>query len=321
MVLKNQTLISDNPKVSVIMNCLNCAQYLREAIDSVYAQTYQDWEIIFFDNGSHDSSGEIAKSYDSKLKYFKGEGSVSLGKARNYAVEKARGEYLAFLDCDDIWLSEKLEKQLALFNSNKDVSFAYSNYFNYYMKSNSKKIGVSYVPAQGDVFESFLYDYPVALLTVMIKKDVLKNLDHIFDESLSYAEEYDLFMRILYNNNAMYVDEPLSVYRIHSEMRTLTYKKKMIIEEAKYVMEKLNKFSSARKDKYLKAFKYYEMKYVDARLAVVCLMEGELEKARKHIAPYKYYKIKYYLIYLCTFLPHYVFGYLMRYAPSKYSAH
>ena len=86
------------PLVSVIMNCLNCEQYLRDAIDSVYAQTYDNWEIIFWDNGSCDKSGEIAKSYDSKLKYFKTEETSILGTARVLAVEQANGEYFAFLD-------------------------------------------------------------------------------------------------------------------------------------------------------------------------------------------------------------------------------
>ncbi len=67
------------PKVSVIMNCFNSEKYLREAIDSVYAQTYKDWEIIFWDNASTDHSKEIAKSYDNKLKYSRGKETVPLG--------------------------------------------------------------------------------------------------------------------------------------------------------------------------------------------------------------------------------------------------
>ena len=111
------------------MNCLNCEKYVREAIDSVYAQTYPDWEIIFWDNASLDSSGEIAKSYDERLKYFRGDKTIPLGRARNLAIEKAKGEYIAFLDCDDMWLSDKLEKQVEIFETNPDIMFVFSNYF------------------------------------------------------------------------------------------------------------------------------------------------------------------------------------------------
>ena len=91
------------PIVSVIMNCYNSARYLREAIDSVYAQTYKKWEIIFWDNASTDNSAAIARSYDDKLKYFKSEANVPLGKARNWAIEKAQGKYVAFLDDADLF--------------------------------------------------------------------------------------------------------------------------------------------------------------------------------------------------------------------------
>src|SRR3989304_6187690 len=102
-------------RVSIIMNCLNCAKYLREAIDSIYAQTYKDWEIIFWDNASTDDSAVIAGNYDGRLRYFRDEEVVPLGKSRNLAMEKAGGEYIAFLDCDDKWMPEKLERQIPLF--------------------------------------------------------------------------------------------------------------------------------------------------------------------------------------------------------------
>ncbi len=84
---------SSTPTVSVIMNCLNCAKYLREAIDSVFAQTYEDWEIIFWeDNASNDDSERIARSYGNKLRYFRSDVSLPLYGSRNLAVQEARGK-------------------------------------------------------------------------------------------------------------------------------------------------------------------------------------------------------------------------------------
>ena len=84
----NSIDIMNQAKVSIVMNCLNGEKYLRESIDSVYGQTYKNWEIIFWDNNSTDKSAEIANSYDSRLRYFKGELTISLGAARNKALEK-----------------------------------------------------------------------------------------------------------------------------------------------------------------------------------------------------------------------------------------
>ncbi|OUU51915.1 MAG: hypothetical protein CBC25_04320 [Pelagibacteraceae bacterium TMED65] len=108
------------PLVSVIMNCFNGEKFLSEAIDSVYAQTFQDWEIIFWDNASSDRTAKIAKSYDKKLKYFRASKTTALGEARVAATKMAKGKYLAFLDCDDIWLKDKLRDQVEIFKNYKD---------------------------------------------------------------------------------------------------------------------------------------------------------------------------------------------------------
>ena len=101
--------------VSIIMNCYNGEKYLREALESVLAQTYQNWELIFWDNQSTDDSADIFKSYsDDKLKYFYAPKHTLLYEAKNSAIQKASGEFYAFLDVDDWWIPEKLEKQLQI---------------------------------------------------------------------------------------------------------------------------------------------------------------------------------------------------------------
>ena len=89
--------MESSPLVSIIMNCLNGERYLRQAIDSVFNQTYTEWEIIFWDNVSTDKSAEIAKSYGERVRYFKSTKTYPLGKARNLAIEKAQGDFIAFL--------------------------------------------------------------------------------------------------------------------------------------------------------------------------------------------------------------------------------
>ena len=115
------------PKVSIIMNCLNGEQYLKQALDSVFEQTYDDWEVIFWDNASTDKSATIAKSYGERVRYFKSSVTHPLGKARNLAMKEAMGDFIAFLDCDDIWLPRKLEKQMPLFKKDPQVGLVFSD--------------------------------------------------------------------------------------------------------------------------------------------------------------------------------------------------
>lgn len=104
----------DQPLVSILMNCYNGEKYLRPALDSVVAQTYPDWELIFWDNQSSDRSAEICKSYgDPRIRYFYAAEHTELGAARILAFQQVRGEFVAILDADDIAHPERLARQVA----------------------------------------------------------------------------------------------------------------------------------------------------------------------------------------------------------------
>ena len=119
------------PLVSIIMNCLNGEKYLSNAIDSVIKQTYKNWELIFWDNQSTDNSASILKRYkDKRIKYFYSKKKTVLYKARNEAIKKSKGEFLAFLDVDDIWTRNKLSLQIPKFE-NKKIGLVYSNFYKY----------------------------------------------------------------------------------------------------------------------------------------------------------------------------------------------
>ncbi|MCK5608103.1 glycosyltransferase [Candidatus Pacearchaeota archaeon] len=281
------------------MNCLNCEQYLREAIDSVYAQTYKDWEIVFWDNSSTDKSAEIARSYDEKLRYFRGNETVPLGKARNMAVEQARGKYIAFLDCDDFWLPIKLEKQVPILENLQEIDFVYSNYFR--IIDNRQILVLRGKQPDGYVFKRFLYYYPVNMQTVMLRKSALHKLEMIFDVKLNLSEEYDLFMRILYESKATYLDEPLAVYRIHPNMSSIKFMEHYP-EEIVYIIEKFKRMCPQFEEKYST-----ELNYLNAKLgywrAKTEMEKGNSWKARKHLDPYKLVDYQFFLLYLMTYFP------------------
>ena len=117
-----------NPLVSVIVNCFNSEKTILRAINSILNQTFTNFEIIVWDNDSSDSTRNLISSLDdNRIKLFKSNKTVPLGIARNFAINEAKGKYVAFLDSDDLWNPKKLEKQLSFMCEN-DIAFSYTNY-------------------------------------------------------------------------------------------------------------------------------------------------------------------------------------------------
>ena len=127
------------PLVSIIINCHNGERYLQECINSVLSQSYKNWEIIFWDNKSSDNSKKILKKFtDQRIKYFFSENFTNLYDARNLAINKCNGNFVSFLDTDDMWVKNKLEKQINFIKKNSNYKILYSNY--YVLKNNEKQI-------------------------------------------------------------------------------------------------------------------------------------------------------------------------------------
>lgn len=204
------------PLVSVIMNCRNSAKYLREALDSVYGQTFKDYEIIFWDNVSTDDSPEIALSYHEPLRYFRGESFLPLGAARNKAVEKAQGKYLALLDCDDLWLPEKLQRQVALFQSDPEIALAYSDcYFIDAAGNITGNFFAKFRPYSEGAFYNLFKTNFIPCPTAVFSKEAFDKVGG-FRIELIDGEEYDLFLRIASKGRVSFISLPLAMYRRHA---------------------------------------------------------------------------------------------------------
>ncbi|PHM16503.1 MAG: glycosyl transferase, partial [Sulfuricurvum sp. PD_MW2] len=204
---------NNQPLVSVIMNCYNSDTYLREAIDSVITQSYQNWEIIFWDNQSTDTSANIIASYnDQRIKYFYAPEHTILGEARNLALTQVSGQLIAFLDCDDLWEEQKLELQVQTFIHDQNIALVYTNYwsFNQTKMQKTKALKGNTIEGYGDVtFKKLLLKYPIGMSTVMISFNKLQLLNEWFDPHLRLTEEFDLFLRISYNGKIKYINAPL----------------------------------------------------------------------------------------------------------------
>lgn len=225
------------PLVSVVMNCYNSERYLREAIDSVYAQTRGDWEIVFFDNASTDRSGEIANSYDGRLRYFRNPTTIPLGAARNAALAQCRGKLIAFLDCDDLWLPGKLEKQIPLFDD-PEVGLVFSNNTLFATDGTWRpnfRTGSDY--AVGRCFGPLLRRYFLAIPTVVVRRAALNGLQEWFDPDFSVCEEVDLFLRLAHDWKLAMCEESLAAYRVHGASETWQ-KSERFLAEALLILDK-----------------------------------------------------------------------------------
>lgn len=135
----------DKGLVSVIMPTYNCGLYIATAIDSVRSQTYENWELIIYDDCSTDDTQHIVNGYtsiDSRIHYIRSERNRGAAVTRNEAIKRAKGRWIAFLDSDDLWLPEKLEKQIR-FMSDNDYAFSYHEYTEMFEDGSSSGVYVS----------------------------------------------------------------------------------------------------------------------------------------------------------------------------------
>ena len=208
------------------MNCYNGEKYLQYSIDSVYDQTYSNWEIIFWDNASTDNSANIVDGYNNKIKYYKGIKNVPLYHARNLALEKCNGMVVTFLDCDDIWTNEKLEKQISLYNAGKKFIYGRFELIDSDGVKLQKKVNQL---KSGNVTNSLLRKNFISIGSVMIDRLLLCELK--FDPVFNIIGDFDLWVRASMKTSFHYVDDIIEKSRRHNDNLGTLLKDEWIIEE------------------------------------------------------------------------------------------
>lgn len=208
------------PRVSVIMNVRNGADNLREALDSLVAQTFSDWELIFWDDRSTDDSAEILAEYpDHRIRYFLSSEETPLGRARDQAIRQAKGEWLAFLDQDDIWLPYKLEMQMALDDSDPALGIIYGRtvMFSAYGRDRDFDHRHEYqrLP-EGDIFERLFIDSCfIAMSSSVLRRSAVDAIGGIPDK-FETSPDYHLFVYIARLYRARAVQQAVCRYRRHA---------------------------------------------------------------------------------------------------------
>ena len=237
--------------VSIILNCFNGEKYLQTAIESIINQKYQNWELICWDNRSTDDSKNIFGSFKSeKIKYYQSNEHTSLYKARNLALKKCSGEYIAFIDADDIWEVDKLEKQIKLFE-NKAVGVAYGNLWIYNEKLKKKKIFSTNNLLKGKIDKKILSNYKIGVITTVIRNNILKTNNLNFEPKFNHIGDFDLFIKLSKICEFDAIQEPVATYRVHGENLSLRSRDKEILELKYWFKTNQNFLNEEQETKFL----------------------------------------------------------------------
>ncbi len=220
--LRNKT---SSPKVSVIIPAHNASKFIRDAIKSVLNQTYKDYEIIVIDgrNGSTDNTREIVAEYEDKVRYLHQE-NTGLSDARNKGILSAKGEYIAFLDSDDLWFEKKLALQIEFLENHRDIGLVFSDaWIKAYGAVDAEDrdfIGKRFFqinkPYRKQVLGQLFVSNFIPILTVVVRKECILKVG-LFKEDLDSAEDYDLWLRMSRMFKIDYIDAPLAIYRFRED--------------------------------------------------------------------------------------------------------
>lgn len=198
--------------VSIVMPSYNTGRFIAESIRSVIAQTYQQWELIIVDDCSTDDTDAVVKSFhDERIRFYKNEKNSGAAVSRNKALREAKGRWIAFLDSDDLWLPEKLEKQIDFMNKG---NYAFSCTARETIDEDSNPLGeVTRSPHHVGKFGMYLYCWPGCLGTMYDASKV--GLIQIAD--LKKNNDYAMWLKVIKKTDFYAMDEVLAQYRVRKQ--------------------------------------------------------------------------------------------------------
>ena len=206
--------------VSIVVNCHNSEDFIEECIESILNQSYQNFEVIVWDNKSQDQTASIVRRYsylDSRIKYFKGEIFVPLGSARNMALSKCSGSWIAFLDSDDLWDSNFILDQITALSGKENTAFGYGFVTEFLQDSSSiKKVEPEKqkVCSEKFVFVNLLKGNFIYFSSLVISRQALNFVEN-FKKEYKQAEDYELLLRLASKFKAVQTGHVY--YRLHTK--------------------------------------------------------------------------------------------------------
>lgn len=234
-MIRSENDTSMRPLISVVMATYNGEKFIEEAIQSVLDQTFKDFEFIIVDDGSIDATATIISSFkDDRIVYFKKDNNTGIADSLNIGIAKAKGIYIARMDDDDVCMLERFEKQLEVFEINKNIILCGTNV----LDKNSRTLKA---PEQHiDILMKLIFVNPIYHPTVLIKRDLL--LTHKYNPKKVPAEDHDLWSRLIFEGQFYQLQEPLLYCRRHETSVTANRRIEQLqhnISISKFVYDKI----------------------------------------------------------------------------------
>ena len=228
--------------ISIIMAAYNAENTIRQAIESVLRQTYTDWELIVIDDASADKTASIVKEYaasDERIRLFINQKNRGVSYSRKYGLQQTKGNWIAILDSDDLWMEEKLEKQVALqFDTNAELLFTGSSFIKH---TGEKLEWIFHVPTTVN-YRALLKQNVVSNSSVLVKKELYSQNYAVGDDM---HEDFAIWLGITRSGKCAYgLDEPLLIYRLNNSSKSSNIVKAARINWKAYRYMGLNVFSA-----------------------------------------------------------------------------
>jgi glycosyltransferase involved in cell wall biosynthesis len=312
MSIKNGSSV---PFFSVIMNCHNSELYIDEALKSATQQSFQDFEIIVFDNASTDSTAQIVSTYADSVTYYYNSEKCALGAARNKAIAKAKGKYLAFLDSDDIWSLTKLEVQHAALISNnyfRQVGLCGSDAMRVSSDLNPiARFSLGRIVSSGNVIGALLHECFISMSSAVVDRKICLSLGG-FNENYDIVEDYDLWLRIARTCDVIYQEDCLVSIRFHESNTSKNYN--LLHDEVRKMFSDIYLWDEIESSVISSGALAWELRYKVMHL--FDLSDGNILTKIKEMLQIFYFSIKNPRLFL-SFVKRYMSGTLVRFAIVK----
>lgn len=207
--------------VDIIIPTFNCANYIKNAINSVLNQSFANIKVTIIDDGSVDETKKIVTSYSDLVTYIY-QDNKGPASARNRGIKTSKSKYIAFLDSDDYFLANNLQRKISLLEKNPDIPWVYSDWQyvddqGNYLEKGSERFNFSTKKLSGEIFEELLYKRNfIATDSVVMRRSLLDDVG-LFDEIIPSQEEYDLWLRISAKYPVLYINDVLLTVTIHPQ--------------------------------------------------------------------------------------------------------
>jgi len=290
----------NDPRVTVVIPTHNRADLLPRAFQSVVDQTFDDWEIVVVDDGSHDDTPSLLGEWKVRLGdrfRYRCQEQRGAGAARNAGIDRARGRFVAFLDSDDEFLPTKLERQLRLFELRPELGFVYSDYHTVDLQGRrcggvfddrhpkARDVRTDLVEPGlfvcHDLFDTLLSGYFICTIVGLVRREVLGQSIR-FSEDLLFGEEWLFYLQVARECRAGFVDEPLSLYRFQPGSLSRSDKGRNAAEFRRLLREIRRAFPDLKSPQ--RRVVRGQMAQLDRRLACTAYREGRFAEARRLFA-------------------------------------